>query len=128
MPRSGISSTIAGVMLVAATTSPAMTFAQLHTGDPGAAGTSNPSSVTTREAVAWPGSATSNAIAATTLPEWPDWAGTSPETETDITLWTASTSGTFDASMQLGSSVTMDTGDSLTMTEVQLSMTGAIAS
>lgn len=134
MPRSGISSTVATAMLEAAvgtstvSAANAMNYAALAIGDPGSAGTSNPSSVTTRESVTWPGSPTSNAIAASNEPEWTSWAGSNGEVVTDITLWSASTSGTFGASMQLGSSVTMDTGDSLTLTEVQLSMSSAIAS
>ena len=104
-----------------------MTPLALAVGDPGSAGTSNPSSVTTRESVTW-GSVSSNAVAASNEPEWTSWAGTNGESVTDITLWSAASSGTFGASMQLGSSVTMDTGDSLTLTEVQLSLSGAIAS
>ena len=76
MPRSGISSTIASAMLLAAVASTNMSYAALATGDPGSAGTTNPSSVTTREAVTWPGSVTSNAIAASNTPEWTSWAGT----------------------------------------------------
>ena len=133
MPRSGISSTVATAMLEAATgtstvsAANVMTYAALAVGDPGSAGTSNPSSVTTRESVTW-GSVSSNAVAASNEPEWTSWAGTNGESVTDITLWSAASSGTFGASMQLGSSVTMDTGDSLTLTEVQLSLSGAIAS
>lgn len=134
MPRSGISAAVATAMLEAAvgtgtvSAANAMNYAALATGDPGSAGTSNPSSVTTRESVTWPGTPTSNAMTASNSPEWTSWAGTNGEVVTDITLWSAATAGTFGASMQLGSSVTMDTGDSLTLTQVQLSMSGAIAS
>lgn len=135
MPRSGISSTVASAMLQAATgtstvtAANAMNFAQLATGDPGSAGTANASGNTTRESVTWPGTPTSNAMAASNQPAWTNWpSANNGEIETDITLWSASSAGTFGASMQLGSSVTMDTGDSLTLTQVQLSLASAIAS
>ena len=44
------------------------------------------------------------------------------EVVTDISLWSASSSGTFGGSMQLNSSVTMDTGDSLTLTAISVSL------
>jgi len=96
-------------------------YVQLHTGAPGAAGTSNVSSVTTRPSVTW-NSASAGSITASNQPAWTNWAGTSPETDTDLSFWSASTSGTFEFSMQLSSSVTMNTGDSLTLTSVTLSI------
>jgi hypothetical protein len=72
----------------------AATYIQLHTGTPGASGTSNVSSVTTREAVTW--SAASGAVlTASNTPTWTSWAGTNGEVVTDISIWSASTSGTF---------------------------------
>src|SRR5215469_8396932 len=76
---------------------------QLHTGAPGSAGTANVSSTTTREAVTW-GSPSAGSIAASNQPAWPSWAGTNGEVVTDISFWSASTSGTFGLSMQLASS------------------------
>jgi hypothetical protein len=60
----GIASAMCNTLLTTLTTSPACTYVQLHTGDPGSAGTSNVSSVTTREAQTW-GSASAGAVAAT---------------------------------------------------------------
>jgi hypothetical protein len=116
----GVSTAVANAMLNAAVASD-MNDAALAIGDPGSAGTANPSSVTTRESVTW-GSASSANISASNEPEWSSWAGTSGETEEYITLWSGSSGGTFGASMQLSSSVTMDTGDSLTLTEIQISV------
>ena len=96
-------------------------YVQLHTGDPGSSGTSNVSSVTTRESVTW-GSASSGSVSASNEPEWTNWAGTSGEVDTDISFWSASSSGTFGLSMQLASSVTMETGDSLTLTELEITL------
>ena len=120
----GIATAMCNTLLTTLTTSPACTYVQLHTGAPGAAGTSNVSSVTTREAVTW-GSASSASISASNQPEWTSWAGTNGEVDTDISFWTASTSGTFNMSIQLSSSVTMDTGDSLTLTSISVSLPAA---
>jgi hypothetical protein len=94
---------------------------QLHTGAPGAAGTSNVSSVTTRPAVTW-NSASAGSVTASNQPAWTNWAGTNGEVDTDISFWSASTSGTFGFSMQLNTSVTMATGDSLTLTSITVSI------
>jgi hypothetical protein len=97
-------------------------FVQLHKGAPGSAGTANVSSVTTRPAVTW-GSASAGTIAATgTLPSWTSWAGVSPETVTDISFWSANSAGTFGLSMQLSASVTMNTGDNLSLTAVSVAI------
>src|SRR5271154_4370037 len=96
-------------------------YISLATGPPGAAGTSNPSSVTTREAVTW-GAASGGVIAASDEPEWTAWAGTNGEVVTDIAAWSLITAGTFQFSAQLASSVTMDTGDSLTLTAITITI------
>jgi len=99
-------------------------YVQLHTGDPGSAGTSNVSSVTTRESVTW-GSVSGGDVSMSNEPEWSSWAGTSPETETYISFWSASSSGTFGMSMALSASVTLNTGDSLTLTSASVSVSVA---
>ena len=96
-------------------------YAQLHTGDPGSNGTANVSSVTTREATGGL-SVSGNVATAADEPEWTDWAGDDGEVVTDISLWSASTSGTFGGSMQLNSSVTMDIGDSPTLTSISITI------
>jgi hypothetical protein len=90
-------------------------YVQLHTGAPGSAGTSNVSSTTTREAQTW-GSASGGVISATGTPTWTNWAGTSPETDTDISMWSLATSGVFEFSTLLTVAVVMHTGDSLQLT------------
>lgn len=117
----GIATAMVDSMLTTLVTSPANTYVQLHTGPPGASGTTDVSSVTTRQAVTW-GSASAGSVAASNEPEWTSWAGTNGEVDTDVSFWTASTSGTFNMSIQLSSSVTMDTGDSLTLTAVSVSL------
>ena len=94
---------------------------QLHTGAPGSAGTANVSSVTTRPSVTW-NSASAGSVSASNQPAWTNWAGTNGEVDTDISFWSASVAGTFGLSMQLNASVTMDTGDSLTLTSITISI------
>ncbi len=104
-------------------TAPSTIFSQLHTnaGDPGASGTSNVSSTTTRQATAF-GAASAGVLTATTLPAWTNWAGTSPETLSGISEWSASTSGTFVASVQFSSTRTVQTGDSVSVTALSVSL------
>ena len=94
---------------------------QLHTGPPGANGTANVSSVTTRPAVTW-NSASAGSVTASNQPAYSSWAGTNGEIVTDISFWSASVAGTFGLSMQLASTVTMNTGDSLTLTSITITI------
>lgn len=103
-------------------TAPSTIFVQLHTiaGDPGAAGTANISSNPTRVAITFGASAavsTTRAITSTgTAPSWANWAGTNGETIRYISLWSASSAGTFYASIQLTADKVMGTGDTLNLT------------
>ena len=90
MPSYGLSATVADSALDDMVGTNANDV-QMHTGAPGAAGTGNVSSVTTREAVTW-GSASGGSVAASNEPEWTNWAGTDPETVTGLSFWSASTS------------------------------------
>ena len=99
-----------------------MAYVQLHTGAPGPAGTSNVSSVTTREATTGWGSPSGGVISISGTPTWSSWGGSNGEVVTDISLWSASSAGTFGGSMPLNSSVTMDTGDSLTLTSISITI------
>lgn len=70
----------------------AHTWVKLHIGDPGAAGTANPATETTRKQAAWAassGGASSNTGALT----WTVIAGS--QDATHFSLWTASTAGNF---------------------------------
>lgn len=113
----GVSTTYANTMLTSLTA--ASLYIKLHTGDPGAAGTANPSSVTTRENVTW-GAPTSGITTASNQPAWSSWSGTNGEIVTDLSFWTASSGGTFATSMNLTSPVTMDTGNSITLTTISI--------
>jgi hypothetical protein len=96
-------------------------FAQLHTGDPGASGTANVSSTTTRQAVNYAAaSGGSQSITGTT--QWTAWAGTNGEVVTHISLWGASSAGTFYYSVALTASKTVNTGDTLTLNTLSVSL------
>jgi hypothetical protein len=96
-------------------------FVQLHTADPGASGTTAVSSTTTRQAVNFAAaSAGSQAITGTT--QWTNWAGTNGEVVTHISVWGASTAGTFYYSVALTASKTVNTGDTLTLTTLTVSV------
>jgi len=100
----------------------ATTFVQLHTGSPGANGTANVSSVTTRPSVTW-NAASSGSISESNTPTWSSWAGTNGEVVTDISVWSASSSGTFYFSAALSSSKTVNTGDTLELTTLTVALT-----
>jgi len=96
-------------------------FAQLHTADPGASGTTAVSSTTTRQAVNFAAaSAGSQALTGTT--QWATWAGTNGEVVTHISLWGASSAGTFYYSVALTASKTVNTGDTLTLSTLTVSL------
>lgn len=102
-------------------TGAAGSFIQLHTGDPGSAGTSNVSSVTTRPSASW-NAASAGSKSISNTPSWTSWAGTSPETVTDISGWSANSAGTFYFSAQLTASKTVQTGDTLTLNSLSISL------
>lgn len=90
------------------------TFVKLHTGDPGSAGTSNAAAGDTTRKAMTQSAASGGAIALSgTAPVWTN-GGTS-ETITDISVWDASTGGTFLYSIQLTSSKAWVSGDTLTL-------------
>lgn len=98
-------------------------FIQLHTGDPGSAGTSNVSSVTTRPALNFGAASAGSQSAIATLPSWATWAGTNGEVVTHVSVWGASSGGTFYYSAALTASKTVNTGDTLNLTALSVSLT-----
>jgi hypothetical protein len=90
---------------------------KLHTGDPGAAGTSNASAVTTRNQATFnapsSGSMTINTLAS--------WSMTSTETITHISIWDASSAGNFIESWALSSGVPVVNGSTFSLTTLTLS-------
>jgi hypothetical protein len=84
-------------------------WVKLHLGDPGAAGTSNPAAETTRQQVTFGAAASSRAISNTAAVEWTNVSNT--ETYTHVSLWSASTAGTFLGRDDLSSSAAVTAGD-----------------
>jgi hypothetical protein len=104
-----------------ASTAPAGNFVKLHTADPGSAGATAASSVTTRPSVTF-NAASAGAVAASNTPTWATWAGTSPETVTHISVWDTATVGTFLYSVALTASKVVQTGDTLTLSSLSVSL------
>jgi hypothetical protein len=65
---------------------------KLHTGDPGAAGTTNAATETTRKQATW-AAASGGSVANSAVLTWTNIAGT--QDATHFSAWTASTAGTF---------------------------------
>ncbi len=86
---------------------------QLHTGDPGAAGTANASATTTRMAMTL--AAPSAGSAVSSAMQWTAWVPAS-ETISHFSIWSASTSGTFLQSGALSASKSPTPGDTLSLT------------
>lgn len=105
-----------------ASTAPAGNFVKLHTGDPGASAASNASSVTTRPAVTFAAASSGSVSMNGTAPSWASWAGTNGEVVTHISVWDANSAGTFLYSVALTASKTVNTGDTLTLTSLTVSL------
>ena len=82
---------------------------KLHLGDPGSAGTTNPAVETTRQQATFGSAAASRAISNTVAIEWTNVSTT--ETYTWVSLWTASSGGTFLGRDDLSSSAAVTAGD-----------------
>ena len=99
------------------------TFIQLHTADPGAAGTTAVSvGSTTRNSCTFAASSSGSALALSGTPTAWTNGGTS-ETLTHISVWTASTSGTFLFSVALTTSKAWASADTYTQLTLGVSLT-----
>lgn len=104
-------------------TAPTNTYVKLHTGDPGSAGTSAASSVTTRVVLAWSAAATGSKAITATLPSWATWAGTNGEVVSHISVWDNLTAGNYLFSAALTLAKTVNTGDTLNLTSLTVAFT-----
>lgn len=96
-------------------TAPTNTYVKLHTGDPGAAGTSNASANTTRVILAWSAASAGSKSITSTLPSWASWASGS-ETISHMGVWDNLTAGNFLYSFALTTSKAITNGDTLNLT------------
>jgi hypothetical protein len=76
-------------------TAPSAFWIQLHTGDPGVAGTANIAGNATRKLVAFATAAASGTISNTAVVSWSAGEVDTTETYSFWSAWTAATSGTF---------------------------------
>lgn len=91
----------------------AAVWVQLHTGDPGLAGTSNVAGNTTRQQATFGSVASGGAIANTVAVAWTSVS--TSETYSYASLWSASTSGTFLGSAALTQSKVVNSGDNFSL-------------
>lgn len=91
-------------------------WVQLHTGDPGAAGTANVAGNATRKdmSAAWSpasGGSKTNDVAV----EWTDAEVDTSEDYTHVSYWSASSGGTFGGSGTMTANAVSDTGDAFSI-------------
>lgn len=104
----------------------AAVYAKLHLGDPGSAGTSNAAAHTTRVQVTFGAGAASGAISSTAATSFTSL--TAAETITDVSLWSASSGGTFLGRDAASSSATVAIGDTyeLPTGDVDITLSGTV--
>jgi hypothetical protein len=95
-------------------------YVQLHTGAPGASGTSNVAGETTRKKVTL-GSPSSGVRKSSTAPEWT--AVSTSETYKYISLWDASTAGNCVWCIQLEAEKAVSSGDTAKLPSEALTLT-----
>lgn len=90
-------------------------YIQLHTADPGAAGTTAVSAVTTRQLATFAAPSGASSTATT-----PSFTMTATETITHISIWDAATTGNFKESWPLTASVAVVNGSTFSFTAFTL--------
>jgi hypothetical protein len=100
------------------------TWIQLHTGDPGATGTANVASNSTRQQVTW-GSASNGAMTSTNDLEWTSVPAS--ENYTHFTAWSAATEGDFGFSGTITANA-VTAGDDFTIPAGALNVSLTLAS
>lgn len=103
----------------------AYTWVKLHTGDPGAAGTSNAATETTRKQITWNATGVDGILDNANVLTWTSIAGS--QDATHFTIWTASTAGTFGGSGTITANA-YTAGDTYTVAIGALTFTVTLAS
>lgn len=117
----GLSSATANALLNAlrgTSYSVAAVYVKLHVGDPGAAGTTNPSAVTTRNQLTW-AAASGGSVALSSLASY---SMTTTETITHLSIWDSATAGNLICTGSLASPKGVSNGDTLTFTSLGASL------
>lgn len=99
---------------------------KLHTGDPGAAGTTAASAETTRKALTWAAAASGSKAINGTLPSWPGWTA-GAETISHVSMWDSTTAGVVILTGALSAAKPMTNGDTLNITAMTVSYTPIMA-
>jgi hypothetical protein len=97
-------------------------FVKLHTADPGSAGATAAAAGSTTRVQATMAAASAGSKAMTSMASSWTNGGTS-ETLSHISLWTASSAGTFNASAALSSSKAWASGDTFSLTSLSIAIT-----
>lgn len=105
-------------------TAPAAVYAKLHIGDPGAAGTANPSAVTTRVAITY-SAASGGSISITGTA--PSWAMTATEVLSHVSFHDATSGGNFLWSAALTSTKSVGAGDTYTLSTENVNLAAIAA-
>lgn len=87
-------------------------YVQLHTGDPGAAGTANVAGNDTRKAISWDPASGGEAVNAADV-DWTETEVDTQETYTHVSFHTAATGGTFKMSGTLTANQVEASGDAV---------------
>lgn len=87
-------------------------WSKLHVGAPGAAGTANAATETTRKQVSWNATGSDGIVESSGAVSWTNIAGT--QDATHITQWSASSAGNFGGSGSITAN-SYNAGDTLTM-------------
>ena len=95
-------------------------YVSLHTADPGSAGTTAASAVTTRVSPTF-SAASAGSMAMTSMAS--TWSMTATETISHIAIWDASTAGNFMWSVALTTSKSVINGDTLSLSSLTLAFT-----
>jgi hypothetical protein len=113
-------------------TATATSYAQMHVGNPGAAGTANPvpsgANASIRKALSWGAPSSGSMAAVATFPSWTSWdAGA--QTLTSVSVWdaagtgTPATGGNFYFSAILSASKAVSNGDTFNLTSLSIGLT-----
>ena len=97
----------------------AAVYIQLHTGDPGSAGTANVATNNTRKTTAWTASSSGSKATNADI----TWSSVpAGETYSYVSLWDASTNGNYLWSGALTAAKTVNSGDTFTLTSGQVTV------
>ncbi len=118
--RNGILDAVAGRALFPVNTTP---WIKIHTGDPGASGATAAAGNTTRIQSTFGAAASAGSISSTAAAAWTNVS--TAETYAWISLWSASTAGTFYGNAQLTTARTVAVGDNFTIASGSLTLTAA---